>query len=150
MAQQLYDQLTVGQELGPWEKAITEEEVRLHAAARGDEPASAIKKAPSGNLFCHPAMVAPFSIWMFQDERHRMLGQPDTPLVGVHRSARHCYLRPVPLGERLAVRGRVVGKYIRAQRYYVDVESCTTDEQGQDIVHSRDTFLLTPVRMPQQ
>ena len=49
---------------------------------------------------------------------------------------------------RLIARSKVTDKYIRRQRYYVVVETRTTDEEGQDIVRSRDTFLLTPVRIP--
>jgi len=148
MAGRLYEMLEPGRELGPWETVFTEEDVRAWAAAAGHEDPWYLRRSASGGVQCHPAMTTPISIWLFQEERHRMLGEPAQPLVGVHAAARHHYLAPVPINKRLSARSKVIDKYIRRQRYYVVVETRTTDEEGQDIVHSRDTFLLTPVRIP--
>jgi len=148
LAGRLYEMLQPGQELGPWETVFTEEDVRAYAAAIGDDDPWYLRRSASGGLRCHPAMTAPISIWLFQEERHRMLGEPAQPLVGVHAAACHHYLGPVPVGKRLIARSKVTDKYIRRQRYYAVVETRTVDEEGRDVVHSRDTFLLTPVRIP--
>ena len=150
LAGRLYEMLELGQELGPWETVFTEEDVRTYAATIGDDDPWYLRRSASGELRGHPAMAAPISIWLFQQERHRMLGEPAQPLVGVHAAAHHHYLGPVPVGRRLIARSRVTDKYIRRQRYYVVVETRTMDEEGRDVVHSRDTFLLTPVRIPDE
>jgi protocatechuate 3,4-dioxygenase beta subunit len=95
-------------------------------------------------------MTSPFGIWLFQEWRSNILGNPVPSLVGVHAAAHHHYTNPVPVGKRLIVHGKVIDKYIRHQRYYAVVEFWTVDEEGRDIVHITDTYLLTPVRIPKK
>lgn len=148
LAEQLFATLQVGGQFGPWETVITRDDARAYAASIDDEDAPYLREPVSGRTICHPAMTCPFGIWLFQEERHRMLGEPAQPLVGVHAATSHEYSNPVPIGKRLIVRGTVTDKYIRRQRYYVVIRFSTVDEDGNDIVRSRDTYLLTPVRIP--
>ena len=150
LAERVYATLQVGQEMGPWERVLTPEDVRAYAAAIDDENPWYLRDSVQEPTVCHPAMTAPFGIWLFQETRSKILGDPVPPLVGVHTAAHHQYTNPVPVGKRLIVHGKVVDKYIRSQRYYVVVEFWTVDEDGHDIVHITDTFLLTPVRIPEK
>ena len=150
LAEQVYATLQVGQEMGPWETVLTPEDVRTYAAAIDAENPWYLRNSVQGPMVGHPAMTSPFGIWLFQEWRSNILGNPVPSLVGVHAAAHHHYINPVPVGKRLIVHGKVVDKYIRRQRYYVVVEFWTVDEDGHDVVHNTDTFLLTPVRIPEK
>jgi len=147
LAEQLYTRLHVDQELGPWEIVFTEKDVRDYAASIDDENAWYLERSPLGQPVAHPAMTTAFYVSLCQEAWLKVLGNAAQSLVAIHTKAEHHYANPVPIGKRLTVRGKVADKYIRRDRYYVMVELWTVDEDGQDIVHSRDTLLLTPVRI---
>jgi len=147
LAERLYAGLQVGQVLGPWETVFTEEDVRDYAASIDDDNPWYLERPLLGQPVAHPAMTAVFYVSLCQEAWLKVLGDAAESLVAIHTKAEHHYTNPVPIGKRLTVRAKVAEKYIRRDRYYVVVELWTVDEDMRDIVHSRDTLLLTPVRI---
>lgn len=147
LAERLYAGLEVGQELGPRETIFTEADVRDYAASVGDEKAWYLDRSVFGQPVAHPAMTAAFYLTLCEEAWTKVLGDAAQSLVAIHAKAEHRYANSVPIGKRLSVRGKIAEKYIRRDRYYVVVELWTVDEDGRDIVHSRDTILLTPVKI---
>jgi len=92
-------------------------------------------------------MTAAFYFWLCQEAWLKVLGDAAQSLVGIHAKAEHRYMSPVPIDKRLRVRGKIAEKYIRRDRYYVVLELWTVDEEGREIVRSRDTILLSPVKI---
>jgi acyl dehydratase len=150
LAQRLYAGLQVGQEMGPWQTVFTEKDVRDYAASIDDENPWYLEKSLLGQSVAHPAMTAAFYVPLCQEAWLKVLGDAAQSLVAIHTKAEHRYTNHVPLGKRLTVRAKVAEKYIRRDRYYVVVELWTVDEEGRDIVRSRDTLLLTPVRISER
>jgi len=150
LAERLYAGLQMGQELGPWETVFTEKDVRDYAASIDDENPWYVQRSALGQPVAHPAMTATFGIPLLQESCSKILEDADQPWAGLHAKVEHHYTNPVPIGKRLTVRGKVADKYIRRDRYYVVVELWAVDEDGQDIVHIRDTILLSPVRISEK
>lgn len=147
LAERLYTGLEVGQELGPLETVFTEKDVGEYAASIDDENAWYLDRSLLRPPVAHPGMTTGFYFMLCYEAWFKVLGDAAQSLVGIHAKAEHHYANPIPIGKRLTVRGKVAEKYIRRDRYYVVVELWTVDEEGRDIVHSRDTILLTPVRI---
>lgn len=147
LAERLYAELQVGQVMGPWETLFTEENVRDYAASIDDENPWYLETPPLGQPVAHPAMTSAFYVPLCQEAWLKVLGGAAKALVAIHAKAEHRYTNPVPIGKRLTVRAKVAEKYIRRDRYHVVVELWTVDEEGRDIVRSRDTILLTPLRI---
>jgi len=150
LAERLYAGLQVGQELRPWETVITEKDVRDYAASIDDENPWYLRRSAFGQPVAHPAMTATFGIPLLQETCSKILEDADQPWAGIHTKAEHHYANPVPIGKRLTVRGKVAEKYIRRDRYYVVVELWVVDTDGREIVHIRDTILLSPVRISEK
>ena len=150
LAERLYAGLQVGQELGPWDTVFTEKDGRDYAASIDDENAWYLERSLSGQPVAHPAMTAAFYFSLCQEAWLKVLGDAAQSLVAIHAKAEHQYTNPVRIGKRLTVRGKVAEKYVRRDKYYVVVELWTVDEDGRDIVRSRDTLLLTPVRISEK
>jgi len=150
LAERLYAGLQVGQELGPWDTVFTEKDGRDYAASIDDENAWYLERSLSGQPVAHPAMTAAFYFSLCQEAWLKVLGDAAQSLVAIHAKAEHLYTNPVRIGKRLTVRGKVAEKYVRRDKYYVVVELWTVDEDGRDIVRSRDTLLLTPVRISEK
>lgn len=53
------------------------------------------------------------------------------------------YFDPAKVGERLTIKGRVLDKYLKRGRHYLDTEFNITGEDGRSIARYRDTTLLS-------
>ena len=125
----------VGDELGPWEHEVTEGMVRQMTEVleepdpwyRGDSP------------FVGP--IAPATI--SADDYIRVLETRFTHSGAVHTKAEHEFINPVRPGKRYIVRGKIADRYEKKGRDYVAIESVTTDEDGAEIVRSRNILLIS-------
>ena len=125
----------VGDELGPWEYEVTKEMVRRMTEVL-EEPDMWYQE---GSPFGGP--IAPATI--SADDYIRVLETRFVHSGAVHTKAEHEFINPVRPGKRYTVRGKVADRYQKKGRDCVIIESVTTDEDGVDIVRSRNILLLS-------
>jgi hypothetical protein len=125
----------VGDELGPWEYEVTEERVRRMTEELEEPDPWYREDSPFGGPIA-PATVS-------ADDYIRVLETRFTHSGAVHTKAEHDFINPVRPGKHYTVRGKVAGRYEKKGRDYVVIESVTTDEDGVDIVRSRNILLLS-------
>lgn len=125
----------VGDELGPWEYEVTEEGVRRMTETLEEPDPWYREDSPFGGPIA-PATIS-------ADDYIRVLETRFTHSGAVHTKAEHEFINPVRPGKRYIVRGKVVDRYEKKGRDYVVIESATADEDGVDIVRSRNILLLS-------
>lgn len=129
-----WDDVVIGQPLGPVQHHVTERMIRDYAEATGDKHLWHVGGAPPfGGAVAHPAMATIFST--------RLLGRSgiDRPSGGIHAKHEYEFLAPVRAGQTLTTTGRIVEKYIRRERKYVVCDALTVDEAGRPVARCRYT-----------
>lgn len=130
-----YEDVAVGEELGPIQLVVTAEMNR----AQWDW-------IPSGS---HDTLSSLNSRWVdpsvLARNYARLLRSKHEAQGMVHVRCEVQSLRPVEIGERLTIKGRIVEKYFKKGRPYIVVESVTTDENGSVVSRERNT-LITSMR----
>ena len=125
----------VGDELGPWEYEVTKEMVRRMTEVLEEPDMWYQEDSPFGGPIA-PATIS-------ADDYIRVLETRFMHRGAVHTKAEHEFINPVRPGKRYTVRGKVADRYQKKGRYCVIIESVTTDEDGVDIVRSRNILLLS-------
>jgi acyl-CoA thioesterase FadM len=59
--------------------------------------------------------------------------------VSIWAKSEHQFLRPMKLGSKITIRGRIVDKYTKRGRNYIVSELETVDEAGEVLMRSRET-----------
>ena len=59
--------------------------------------------------------------------------------VSIWAKSEHEFLKPMKIGSKIFIRGRVVDKYVKRGRQYVVTEYETIDEAGEKLLRSRET-----------
>ncbi len=129
-----WDDVAVGQPLGPVRHRVTARMIRDYAEATGDKHLWHAGGAPPfGETVAHPAMATIFST--------RLLGRSgiDRPSGGIHAKHEYEFLGAVRAGQTLTTTGRIVEKYIRRERKYVVCDALTVDETGRPVARCRYT-----------
>jgi acyl dehydratase len=132
-----FDDLRVGQELGPVRHHVTARMIREYAAATGDtQPWHTAGAPPYDGPVAHPAMATIFST--------RLLGRSgiERPSGGIHAKHEYEFLGAVRAGQWLTTTGRVVETYERRGRKYVVCDALTVDESGRPVARCRATQVL--------
>ena len=124
----------VGDELGPWESEVTEEMVRQMMEALEEPDPWYREDSPFGGAIAPATITANDYIRVFETKF--------TTSGPVHTKSEHEFINPLRQGKRYTVRGRVADRYERKGRDYVVIESVTIDEDGVEIVRSRNHLLL--------
>lgn len=125
----------VGDELGPWEHEVTEGMVRQMTDVLEEPDPWYREDSPFGGPIA-PATIS-------ADDYIRLLETRFTHSGAVHTKAEHEFINPVRPGKRYIVRGKVTDRYEKKGRDYIVIESVTTDEDGLDIVRSRNILLIS-------
>jgi len=137
-----FDQITIGEELGPWSTTVTPQVVQDYCDDWDDHnPMYLTGTADGGPPIVPPAYMA--GLFCF-----RLLGMKYNAGATIGAQTEHENLRPVRVGETLTAQGHIAEKYIRRGLEYVVVESTVSDEAGQVIRRSRDHILLSLERVP--
>jgi 3-hydroxybutyryl-CoA dehydratase len=129
-----WEDVAVGQSLGPVRHHVSERMIRDYAASTGDKHQWHAGGAPPfEGTVAHPAMVTIFST--------RLMGRSgiDRPSGGIHAKHEYEFLGIVRAGQTLTTTGRIVEKYSRRERKYVVCESLTEDETGRPVARCRYT-----------
>ena len=135
MQKKTEDQIQVGDELGPYEYVVTPEMVQKMTGAIEEPNPWYLKSSPFGGPIAPPTITGNDYIEVFATKYER--GRP------IHTKAEHEFLNPIRIGKRLTVRGKIADKYERKGRDYIVIESVTKDEDGVEIVRSRNHLMLS-------
>ena len=131
-----FDQVVVGEELGPWLIEITEEVVRQYCEDWDDPNPFYLGAGPDGGPpITPPAFMAGLASF-------RLLGRRYNSEATVGAQSEHENLKPIRVGEVMRTEGRIVEKYIKRGLEYVIVDYTAYNEAGEPIRNSRDHILL--------
>jgi len=82
--------------------------------------------------------IAPPGISIDQHPRMRFAKFPDLH-AAIWAKSEHEFLKPMKIGSKIFIHGRIVDKYVKRGRNYVVTEFETTDESGEVLLRSRET-----------
>ena len=125
-----YRTLEVGQELPPMEVHLTPDLQGRYLLATEDTNPWYWKESPFGGPIALGVILEDAVLGL--QRRHFRV-----PLGHIHARQETEYLRPIPLGSRVRLVGRVAEKYEKRGRKYVVVEVTVLDEEGQPAMRMR-------------
>jgi len=123
-----FEAIPVGMEMGPLEIVLDEATVRERVELvqwENPEPVEHLHLAPPGVTIVHHA-------------RMKFMALPDLR-VSIWAKSEHEFLKPMRMGSKVFIRGRVVDKYVKRGRNYLVSEYETVDENGEVLLRSRET-----------
>lgn len=82
--------------------------------------------------------VAPPGLTIGQHARIKFIKFPDMR-ASIWAKSEHEFLKPMKVGSKISIRGRVVDKYVKRGRNYLVSEFETVDESGEVLMRSRET-----------
>ena len=130
-----FDEISVEQTLSPFVCTLTEEDIKGYLEAvedrnplYGDEEFA--KKSAFGGLITPPGIVAIYFVRAFHAEMK-------PPPGGIQAGHDFEFYQPARPGDILTTTTRVVDKYIKKERKYVEWETVTTNHRGELIVKTR-------------
>ncbi len=130
-----FDQIEVGQELGPIETPASANAVRRYCEDWQDPNPLYLQDSPFGGPVVPPAFMA--GLTGFQ-----LLGSRYNARATIGAKTEHENINPCRVGKKLITRGKIADKYIKRGLEYVVIESVSVDEDGLEIRRSRDHILL--------
>lgn len=119
----------VGEEFEPLEYVVTAEMVGKYAEGVENE-ALWLDRSPSEGMRVHPAICDNDGLNISRVKYVRPLGT-------LHAKQEFDFLNPARVGKKVRVRGKVVDRYVRKEREYTVVEALSVDEDGVEILRSR-------------
>jgi hypothetical protein len=136
-----FDQIMVGEMLGPWSTTVTPQVVQEYCDDWNDHNPLYLKGTADGG----PPVVPPaFMAGLFC---FRLLGMKYNAAATIGAQTEHENVRAALVGETLIAEGRIAGKYIKRGLEYVIVGSTVHDSAGHLIRRSRDHILLSLERV---
>ena len=132
----------VGEELGPVEYKITGANIQECANIFDDYNPWFFKESPFGGPIAHP-LIGATDCFQVLNTKYSTYGL-------VYTKAAREFINPIRPGKSYTVKGKIVDRYTRRGRDYLVIETVTTDEDGLEVVRSRDTSLLSMERREQE
>ena len=127
-----WDDIQIGEELGPLEYDISEDFINNFANAVDDHDDWYMKSSPFGDRIAHPT----FAATDYNDLAFLTWG----PLLsGLHAKHSMELINPVKAGSTVKVSGKIVNKYIKRERKYIEMEYQVVDQDGQEIARHKYT-----------
>ena len=124
----LFDSIYIGQDLGTVEIKLDEKTVQKRVDLVQWQARELVDKLgfapPSETIEIHPMMK--FNKW-------------PTLKAGIWAKSEHEFIRPMKVGSKVFVRGKVTDKYIKRGREYVVTEYEAVDENGEVLLRSCET-----------
>ena len=126
-SQENYEAIPIGMDLGTFEMTLDEETVRgrtelVQWQARG----------PAEKGFIPPGIT------ISQHARMKFAALSEMK-VSIWAKSEQEFLKPMKLGGKIFIRGRVVNKYVKRGRNYMVTDLETVDEAGEVLMRSRET-----------
>ena len=127
-----YDSIEIGLEVGPIEVELSEDKVK--------EYAEAIQWETSEGLVGINAV--PPGITIVEHARMNFSGEGAKLKAAIWAKSEHEFIKPIKIGSKVFIRGKVVEKYTKRDRNYAVSEYETVDENGDLLMKSRETGLI--------
>lgn len=127
-AQSAFEAIPIGLSLGTVEITLDEKKVREHSALvqwQADDLTDGLHFAPPGTTV---EVHAKMKFATLTNMR-----------AGIWAKSEHEFLKPMKVGTKVTIRGKVVDKYIKRGRCYTVTEFETVDETGELLMRSRET-----------
>jgi len=130
-----WDNIEVGEQLGPVEGVVSELRLKTHAFAVDDYGDWYFKDSPFGGRIGHPTLLANDILLLF------MLNYDLTPPMegGLHAKNEIELLKPVRLGQKVIIQGTHSDKYKKRAQSYRILEGDVRDDAGQVYLRMRAT-----------
>ena len=122
----------VGEEFEPFEYVVTAEVVQKYVEGTDNQDLW-LDRSPLEGMRVHPAICDNDGVHLYQIEYLNPLGT-------LHAKQEFEFLNPVQVGKRVRVRGKVVDRYVKKEREYTVVEALSVDEDGVEVLRSRQTL----------
>lgn len=134
------DKMKVGEELPDMEVNFDEDmQGRFLAALKEENPWYYSESPWGGPLTYHPLLDdAPMESVMYRYQY---------PFSFVHARQETEFINPLPLGKRAHVKTKVADKYVKRGRGYIVIESLVIDEDGTEILRSRNHAMIDDQRV---
>lgn len=123
-----FEAFTIGKEMVPFEMTLDEDTVHERVGLVQWEAGEVMEKfhmAPPGISIVHHARM---KFMTFSDLR-----------ASIWAKSEHEFIKPMKIGSKIFIRGKIVEKYVKRDRYYVVTEYETVDEAGDVLLRSRET-----------
>jgi acyl dehydratase len=136
----IYDELVVGEELPTLEMVIDEDLQGRYLVAVQDDNPWYYRDSPWGGPITHHCLLdgSPMAAAMQRYEY---------PFGWVHAKQETEFINPLPLGKPVRIVSKIVDKYIRRGRGYVVIESLVVDQDGVEIMRSRNYGMIDDERV---
>lgn len=122
-----YDAVAIGQDLGTLEVVLDEATVADRVDLVGWQDSRPVEQG-----------LAPPGITISQHSRMKFDALSQMR-VSIWAKSEHEFLKPMKIGDKVTIRGRVVDKYTKRGRNYMVTELETRDEAGEVLMRSRET-----------
>jgi hypothetical protein len=126
----LFESIYIGQDLGTVEVSLDEKTVQKRVDLVQWQAGDVVDKLgfapPGATIEIHPMMK--FNKW-------------PTLKAGIWAKSEHEFIKPMKVGSKVFVRGKVTDKYIKRGREYVVSEFEAVDENGEVLLKSRETSI---------
>jgi acyl dehydratase len=123
-----FQDIAVGKDLGTMEMTVDEKTINDWIALVQWQAKKLLKNLniapPGASIERHPRM----EFENFPDLR-----------AGIWAKSEHEFLKPLKIGSKIFIHGKVANKYVKRNRNYVVTEYETTDEAGKVVMSSRET-----------
>ena len=123
-----FEAIPIGLEMGPLEMTLDEETVNERVDLVQWEDRELVDKLD----------ITPPGISISQHARMKFAALPDMS-VSIWAKSEHEFLKPIKLGSKIFIRGKVIDKYVKRGRNYVVSEYETVDGAGKVLLRSRET-----------
>ena len=123
-----FEAFSVGKEMVPFEMTLDEDTVNERVGLVQWEAGEVMEKfhmAPPGISIVHHARM---KFMTFSDLR-----------ASIWAKSEHEFLKPMKIGSKIFIRGKIVETYVKRARYYVVTEYETVDEAREVLLRSRET-----------
>lgn len=127
--QENFEAIPIGMDLGTFEITLDEETVR-----RRTELVQWGAKGPAESGFAPPGFT------ISQHARMKFEVLPEMR-VSIWAKSEHEFLKPMKLGGKIFIRGKVVDKYVKRGRNYMVTDLETVDESGDVLMRSHETAI---------
>jgi acyl dehydratase len=126
-SQENFEAIPIGMDLGTLEMTLDEETVR-----RRTELVQWETKEPAEKGFAPPGFT------ISQHARMKFEALPEMR-VSIWAKSEQEFVKPMKLGSKIFIHGRIVDKYVKRGRNYMVTDLETTDENGEVLLRSRET-----------
>jgi acyl dehydratase len=124
----VFDDIVVGEKLGPLTYQITADKLAAFRAATAD---------PAALMITIAAKEYAYLLWARYEE-----------VISINAKHEAWYGKPPTIGDTLTAHGRIAERYVRRGRRYLVIETRTEDQHGAHICRNRVTLLMGGVDGP--